>query len=53
MMALEDVGDIVLLIQGSAALPYLEKGDLTNGQTWNQITRLFGGDFFRYFIWFN
>jgi hypothetical protein len=45
--------DIVLLIQGSAALPYLEEGELTAGETWNQITRLLGGDFFRYFIWFN
>jgi len=45
--------DIVLLIQGSAALPYLEEGDLTTGETWAQITQLFGGDFFRYFIWFN
>jgi hypothetical protein len=45
--------DIVLLVQGSAALPYLEKGELTNGRTWGQITRLFGGDFFRYFVWFN
>ena len=45
--------DIVLLIQGAAAVPYLEEGELTNGQTWRQITRVFGGDFFRYFIWFN
>ena len=45
--------DIVLLIQGSAALPYLEDGDLATDATWDQITRVFGGDFFRYFIWFN
>jgi hypothetical protein len=45
--------DIVLLIQGSAAVPYLEEGELTTSQTWRQITRVFGGDFFRYFIWFN
>jgi hypothetical protein len=45
--------DIVLLIQGSAALPYLEEGELTTGETWQQIMQLFGGDFFRYFIWFN
>jgi hypothetical protein len=45
--------DIVLLIQGSAALPYLEEGELTTGETWVQIMQLFGGDFFRYFIWFN
>ena len=45
--------DIVLLIQGSAALPYLEEGELTTGETWNRIETLLGGDFFRYFIWFN
>jgi hypothetical protein len=45
--------DIVLLIQGSAALPYLEAGELTTGETWTQIMQLFGGDFFRYFLWFN
>lgn len=45
--------DIVLLVQGSAALPYLEDGDLTTEETWDQIMRIFGGDFFRYFIWFN
>ena len=45
--------DIVLLIQGSAAVPYLEDGDFTTGETWEQIMNLFGGDFFRYFIWFN
>jgi len=45
--------DIVLLIQGSAALPYLEKGELTNDRTWDQIKTLMGGEFFRYFIWFN
>jgi hypothetical protein len=45
--------DIVLLIQGSAALPYLEDGELTGAQTWVGIMQLMGGDFFRYFLWFN
>ncbi len=45
--------DIVLLIQGSAALPYLEEGELTSEETWRQMTAIFGGEFFRYFIWFN
>ncbi|WP_125461758.1 MULTISPECIES: hypothetical protein [Rhodomicrobium] len=45
--------DIVLLIQGSAALPYLEEGELTSGGTWQTIFQLMGGDFFRYFVWFN
>jgi hypothetical protein len=45
--------DIVLLIQGFGALPYLEDGELTTGNTWRRITRIFGGDFFRYALWFN
>ncbi|MEX0852152.1 MAG: tetratricopeptide repeat protein, partial [Bauldia sp.] len=45
--------DIVLLIAGAAALPYLEAGEMTTAGTWTQITQVFGGDFFRYFIWFN
>jgi hypothetical protein len=45
--------DIVLLIQGSAALPYLEKGELTTADTRRRIVTLFGGDFFRYAVWFN
>lgn len=45
--------DIVLLLQGSAALPYLEDGDLVTMDTWREITRAFDRSFFRYFIWFN
>ncbi len=45
--------DIVLLVQGSATVPCLEKVELTKDRTWNQIEKLMGGDFFRYFIWFN
>lgn len=45
--------DIVLLIHGSAVLPYLEGGPLSDQETWRQISVLLGGDFFRYSIWFN
>jgi hypothetical protein len=45
--------DIVLLLHGSAAVPYLEKGPVTDRETWNQITQLFEANFFRYLIWFN
>jgi hypothetical protein len=45
--------DLVLLIQGSAALPYLQDGDLVTEQEWSRIANLFGGNFFQYFIWFN
>jgi hypothetical protein len=45
--------DAVMLVQGAAILPYLEKGTLTSGETWGRIQRLLGGDFFRYIAWFN
>jgi len=45
--------DPVLLIQGSAALPYLENGPLVTSAATATIMAAFGGDFFRYFVWFN
>lgn len=45
--------DPVLLIQGSAAEPFLEKGEKTGPQVWGQIMTVFGGDFLRYFLWIN
>jgi hypothetical protein len=45
--------DLVLLIQGSSAVPYLEEGELTTGEAWGNIIGLFGGDFLRFAIWFN
>jgi hypothetical protein len=45
--------DVVLLFQGSAALPYLEEGELSTGVTWQRIGGLIGGNFIGYAIWFN
>ena len=45
--------DVVLLIQGSAAIPYLEAGELTDEVTWRRIGDLIGGNFIGYAIWFN
>lgn len=45
--------DLLLWIQGSAALPYVEDGPMAGKETWRTITRLMGGDFLTYFIWFN
>jgi hypothetical protein len=45
--------DLVLLIQGSTALPYLETGDTTSSATWGTINRLLEGDLMQYFIWLN
>ena len=45
--------DLVLLVQGSAAIPYLEKGDLITGDRLDDLTGRFDGEFWRYSIWFN
>jgi hypothetical protein len=45
--------DLVLLVQGTAALPYLEDGEITAEATWRRISALLGGDFFRIAVWFN
>ncbi len=45
--------DLVMWIQGSAANPYLEKGEMTDPEVWQRLTRVFGGEFFGFAIWFN
>ena len=45
--------DIVLWVQGTAATPYLEEGELTQPDTWQQINRAFGGQFLGFGAWFN
>jgi hypothetical protein len=45
--------DVVLLIQGSAAIPYLEDGAMTTGDTWQRIDSLLAGNFIGYALWFN
>ncbi len=45
--------DIVLWVQGTAAIPYLEEGELTQPDTWQQINRAFGGQFLGFGFWFN
>lgn len=45
--------DPILWAQGSAALPYVEDGPMTNAETWTRIMRMFGGNFLGYAIWFN
>ncbi len=45
--------DIVLWIQGTATTPYLEEGELTKPDTWQQINRAFGGRFVGFGFWFN
>jgi hypothetical protein len=45
--------DPILWVQGSAALPYVETGPMTNAETWTRIMRIFGGNFLGYAVWFN
>lgn len=45
--------DVMLWIQGAAAVPYLEDGPIAGRETWEPIMQLMGGDFWVYFVWFN
>ena len=45
--------DLVLWIQGTAATPYLEQGELTAADTWARFQRIFQGEFFAFAAWFN
>jgi hypothetical protein len=45
--------DLVLWIQGSAAVPYLEEGESTSPVMWNRVQRVFGGQLGMFALWFN
>ena len=45
--------DIVLWAHGSAAVPYLETGDVTDEVTWNRFQRAYRGQFFNFAAWIN
>lgn len=45
--------DLILWIQGTAAVPYLEKGELTKLETWTRLDRIFRGEFIGFAIWLN
>lgn len=45
--------DLILLLQGSAAEPWLEEGPLSTPESWDRLTRVFRGQFFGFAIWFN
>jgi hypothetical protein len=45
--------DLILIIQGTGVLPYVEKGKLSRPETWDNLTRVFGGQFFGFAAWFN
>jgi hypothetical protein len=45
--------DLVLWVQGTAAVPYLEDGPVTTKETWTRLQRIFQGDFIGFAFWFN
>jgi hypothetical protein len=45
--------DLVLWVQGAAAAPYLEKGEISSTETWARLNRIFGGEFIGFALWFN
>ncbi len=45
--------DLVLLAQGTAAVPYLERGKVTDPEVWRRLQRIFRGEFIGFAIWFN
>jgi len=45
--------DLVLWIQGSAAAPYIEDGELTRPDVWRNLVQVFGGNMFGFAAWFN
>lgn len=45
--------DPVLWMQGSAALPYLEDGPVSDAATWQRMMDMFSGNFLGFAVWFN
>ena len=45
--------DLVMIFTGSGVGPYLEEGDLSTPEAWSRLTRVFGGEFFGFAVWFN
>jgi hypothetical protein len=43
--------DLVLMIQGSAFIPYLEEGPVSDQTTWRTLSEPFGPGFMRFAIW--
>jgi hypothetical protein len=45
--------DLVLWFQGTAAVPYLEKGPTTSPAVWTRFSEIFQGRFMTFFVWWN
>jgi hypothetical protein len=45
--------DLVMLLTGAGAVPFLVDGPVASAERWTEITDAFEGSFFSYAIWFN
>jgi len=45
--------DVILWVQGTAAVPYLEQGAVTSPDFWATTDKIFRGEFLGFAIWFN
>jgi len=45
--------DLLLWVQGTAAAPYLEQGNVTSPEKWLEINSAFNGSFPEFAFWFN
>lgn len=45
--------DLVLAITGTDAVPYLEQGLVSDSTRWNDLMRVFEGNFLGYAVWYN
>jgi hypothetical protein len=45
--------DLILWIQGAAAEPFLEEGEITDANFWTRLERGFGGNFIGFAVWLN
>ena len=45
--------DLILWVQGTAAAPYLELGEVSSTETWSRLNRIFQGEFIGFAMWFN
>lgn len=45
--------DLVLMFQGEAMRPYLQRGEMSSPETWTRLRDVFRGNFFGFAVWFN
>jgi hypothetical protein len=45
--------DLVLWVHGSGAAPFLEEGELTDVNFWNEMERTFNRNLLGFSLWFN